>query len=162
MPSLVVSTPGDVLQAQVDDLALDGRHRLELDRAAGLHDALGGAHGERVERRLAPVAVAGRVDDDRLAGSAAVAVDDRVREVLERVDRLAVLADQEAEVAARAGGDDRLVVLVDLDAAADAERGREALEQLAARGRGLALVRRRPGGLADSVDRTAATTRAGA
>ena len=54
----------DVLEAQVDDLALDRRHRLELLRLARLEHPLGDPVRERLERRLPPGAVAGRVDDD--------------------------------------------------------------------------------------------------
>src|SRR4051794_19152654 len=48
----------ELLQAQVDDLALDRRHRLELDALAGAQHALGGAHGQRVQGGTPPLAVA--------------------------------------------------------------------------------------------------------
>ena len=76
-----------------------GAHRLELDRL-GRSAAPRRRRGRpSVQRRLAAVAVAGGVDDDLLA-----LLWPRERgpegEVLDRVDRRAVLADQQAEVVA--------------------------------------------------------------
>ena len=76
------------------DLALDRRHRLELDRRCRRDRPLGAAL--RRARRASPAAGPGSRQRRRrpLALVAAAAPDDRVREVLDRVDRLAVLADQ--------------------------------------------------------------------
>ena len=82
----------------MDDLPLDGRHRLELGATAGRRDALGRAARDSLERRRPPGAVARRVDDDLVL--AALRARDRVREVLDRVDRLAVLPDEERDVGA--------------------------------------------------------------
>src|SRR5882762_557698 len=79
---------GDVLQPLVDDLPLDGRHRLEAHRFAGRR-LVGGTQRDPLERRTPPLAVAGRVDRHLLA--AARTKGGGVRNVLERVDRLAVL-----------------------------------------------------------------------
>ena len=98
------------------------------------------AVGERLERRPTAVAVPGRVDDDRLRSLVASAAEDRVGEVLDRVDRLAVLADQHAELGAVAASRTLLVVLHDVDPALDAERVADSLEELAQRRRSLALV----------------------
>ena len=68
---------------------------------AGVERPLRGPQRERVEGRLAAGPVAGGVDDDLLPVVGLRARDDRVREVLDRVDRLAVLADEQPEVAAR-------------------------------------------------------------
>ncbi len=91
---------GIVLQQLVHDLALDGGHRVEHDPAPDGDRALGAAPGDRLERRRATGAIAGGVDDDRPAGLAEGAVADGVGEVLERVDRLPVPADENAEVGA--------------------------------------------------------------
>src|SRR5436309_6819559 len=55
--------PRDLLEAQVDDLALDSRHRLELFRLAGLEHPVGDPVGERLECCLPPCAVTRCVDD---------------------------------------------------------------------------------------------------
>jgi hypothetical protein len=73
----------------------------------------------------------GGVHDDRLAILVAAAEDDRVREVLDRVDRLAVAADQHAEVVAVADREDLLVRLLDLDRAAHADLVGDPLDHLA-------------------------------
>ena len=66
MPSEVVADAGDVLEAQVDDLALDRRHRLELLALARVAHLVGDPQGERLERRLPSGAVTRSVDDDVL------------------------------------------------------------------------------------------------
>ena len=53
-------------QMDVDDLPLDGRHRLERDRPVALQRVRGRAVGQALERAPAPVAVPGRVDNDLL------------------------------------------------------------------------------------------------
>ena len=92
-----------LLQAQVDDLALD---RASSARARPARRSRAPARRCRTASassvRAAPLAVARRVDDDLLAVLGVTSPDDRVREVLDRVDRLAVPADQQPEVAARA------------------------------------------------------------
>ena len=148
------------------DLPLDRGHRLELDPLPGRGRLLGHPHGERVERRLPAVAVAGRIDDHRLALVVAAAEEDRVREVLDRVDRLAVPADQHAEVVALADDADLLLALLDLDRALDADLVRDPLDDLAQAGGvlALALARRRAAGVRlpeRSPSSTLATTRAG-
>src|SRR5207244_10258665 len=81
--------------------------------------------------RASTRALALRVLGDLLAVVGEGAVGDRVREILERVDRLAVPADQDAEVAAAALDVDRVVVLVHLDAALDPDRRRDPLDEVA-------------------------------
>ena len=54
---------------------------------------------------------------------------DPVGDVLDRVDRLAVAADQQAEVVALEVGTDLLVVLLDVDARFDPDAGEDLLEQ---------------------------------
>src|SRR5688500_17611113 len=108
---------GIVLELLVDDLPLDRGHRLELDPLPRGRGLLGHSQRERVERGLAAVAVAGRVDHDRHALVIAAPKEDRVREVLDRVDRLAVAADQHPEVVALTDDANLLVALLDLDGA---------------------------------------------
>jgi hypothetical protein len=76
-----------------------------------------------------PVTVAGRVDEDALP-PLHPAEDDRGRQVLDRVDRLAALADHEPEVGAGQRGGELLLVLMDLDAHRSAERHAHAIEEL--------------------------------
>ena len=126
----------------MDDLALDGAHRLELDALARAR-AVGGAQGHRLERRGASRPIAGGVDDHGLPLAGLVAGDNGVREVLDRIDRLAVPADQDAEVVARADGGDGLLVLGHVDPAADADPVRDQRDHVADARRELRLVARR-------------------
>src|SRR5919202_5051312 len=121
----------ELLQPQVHDLSLDGGHRLELDRLARAHRALGAPNRQRLQDGPPPLAIARRVDDHLLALVREGAVGDRVREVLARVDRLPVPADQNAEVAAAALDVHRVVALLDVDAAVDADGRRDPLHELA-------------------------------
>src|SRR5438034_3164739 len=123
--------PVELLEAHMHGLPLDGRHRLELDCRMGRDCLLGATHRQRLESCAAPFPVPGRIDDDILAVVRARAPDDRIREVLDRVDRLTVLADQEPEIRAGARRRDRFVVLEDVDPATDADPGGDAFEQLA-------------------------------
>src|SRR5204863_414389 len=79
----------------------------------------GAPHRQRGESRLPPGPVASGIDHDLLAIVALPAPNDRVDQVLDRVDRLPVLADHESELAASDRGHERLVVLPDLDPRAD-------------------------------------------
>ena len=122
---------GIVLQLLVHDLALDGGHRLQLDPLSRGGGLLGHPQRKRVKRRLAPVAVSRRVDGDRLSLVVAAAEDDRVREVLDCVDRLAVPADQHAEIVALTNDADLLLAFLDLDRALDSDLVRDPLDDLA-------------------------------
>ena len=84
----------------MDDLALDRRHRLERHGLAGADGVGGGPRGDVAQRPLAARPVALGVDDD-LDRRLLVPVHDGVRQVLHGVDRVAVAADQEAQVVAR-------------------------------------------------------------
>src|SRR4029450_8989683 len=94
------------------------------------------------ERRLAARPVPGGVDHDGLALVATAAPDHRVREVLDRVDRLAVLPDRPPEPPSDDGPPHRLVGLHDLDARLHADRLEDPLDHLAHLARLLALVDR--------------------
>ena len=100
----------------VHDLALERAHRLELHRAAVVDRGLGGLVGGGPQRDRPTLAIAGGVDASR-ARARRAAERDAVGEVLDRVDRLAVVADQQPEVLADELGDDPVVVLVELDPA---------------------------------------------
>src|SRR4051794_3890801 len=85
-----------VSQVVVDRLPLGCAHRLELDRPPEAHSLRSSAIRLALERLLAARAVAGGVHDNRL--TLVGIVEGRApRQVLERVDRLAMAADQPAE-----------------------------------------------------------------
>ena len=108
-------------------------HRLERDRALVTDGGLGRLVRGRAQRDGAPLPVAGGVDDDALAGRRRPK-GDPVRDVLDRVDRLAVVADQQAEVITDELAGHAFLVLVHADLGVDAESG-DPLEQfLDARG----------------------------
>src|SRR5207247_883093 len=81
----------------------------------------------------APLSGPVRVEKDRLPILCPTAIDDRVRGVLDRVDGLAVLADQQSDVAARDGGGERLLVLLDREPGVHADLADDSLQQLAYR-----------------------------
>src|SRR5262249_28274049 len=86
-----------LLQAETPALALDRRHRIQLHGFGARKRPLRRTHGQRLERGAAPVAVAGGVDNDLLAVVGMASVHRGVREILDRVDGLAVPADQHPE-----------------------------------------------------------------
>ena len=89
---------------------------------------LGGDVGAAAQRLALAAAVAGRVDGDPLALLPA-AEGGLVAEQLHRVDRLAVAADQQADLLALDVGVDLLVALLDRDRGLQAEILDDALEQ---------------------------------
>ena len=89
---------------------------------------LGGEVGPAPQRLALAPAVAGGVDGDPLALLAA-AEGGLVAEQLDRVDRLAVAADQQADVLAVDVGVDLVLVLLDRDRGLEAELLDDALEQ---------------------------------
>ena len=113
------------------DFALDGRHRLELDRPFRRDRPFGTAQRERLEGRLAAGAVAGRVHNHLLAPVDLAAPDDRVHQVLNCVDGLPVLADHEPELAAHDRRDQRLVVFAQGDLGSNADPLEDPLEHSA-------------------------------
>src|SRR4029077_21149491 len=96
---------------------------------------------KRLERCTTPLAIAGCVDDDLLALLAAT-VRDRIEQILDRVDRLPMPADQETGIGGGARRNERLVVLAHIHPRLDAERSSDARYQLAHVGRRLAFVDR--------------------
>ena len=101
-----------VLEVLVHDLALGRAHGVQRHRPAGAAARVGGLVGLAVQHLLAALAVARGVDGHPHGLVAAgVAVGDLEREVLDGVDRLAVAADEQAQVVA-------------LERAADAARRR--------------------------------------
>src|SRR5207344_1368091 len=127
-----------VLERLVDDLALDRRHRLQRDGPVGRGRAFRGSTREVLERRRAPSPVAGSVDDYVVA--IAVRPRDRVREVLNRIDRLAVLADEERDVGTGAGDGDLVLVLARGHGDVRTDAGRDPLHDLPRLPRQVALV----------------------
>src|SRR5215212_3046073 len=112
---------GALAQIGVHDLALRRAHRLQLHRAVELQRLGRGAVGHPVKRALAALAVARGVDRHLLA-LALPPVGGAEDDVLQRVDRRAVLPDQETEVVAVDGGPDLLVALVDVHGRVQPER----------------------------------------
>src|SRR6266508_661247 len=98
-----------LLEIDVDDLALDGRHRLERDVLARRACFAGSTIGELLQRGSPAVAVAGCIHDHALA-VLVTPPHDRVGEVLDGVDRLTVLADHETEIRTRQHRHERFVV----------------------------------------------------
>ena len=100
VPSLDVSTSGSSFSSSCTirrSTAVIGSSSTRWPVAAACSAA---RRATRLERGRAARAIAGSVDDDAQPVVAVRAVPDRVGEVLERVDRLAVAADQHAEVGA--------------------------------------------------------------
>jgi len=125
---------GDVLplgEVHVDDLALDGRHRLERDRVSALQRVRRRPVGHVLERAPAPLAIARRVDHHLLALALDAAPENGVDKVLDRVDGVAALADHQAEVGAGQRRRDDLVALHDVDLARGPERRADMLQHLA-------------------------------
>ena len=102
------------LEVLVHDLALERGHRLEGHRPVVVDGGLGGLVGGGAQRDGAALAIAGGVDHDALADDGALARHP-VGDVLDRVDHLAVAADQETEVVALEVGADLVGVLLDVD-----------------------------------------------
>ena len=82
----------------MDDLALVAAHRLEVDLLADAARLVREMSREADERLLAAGAVVLHVEDDARKARLRDFVHDEVREVLERVERRTVLADEDAEV----------------------------------------------------------------
>ena len=82
----------------MDDLALVTAHRLEVDLLADAARLVREMSREADEGLLAAGAVVLHVEDDARKARLRDFVHDKVREVLERVERRAVLADEDAEV----------------------------------------------------------------
>ena len=127
--------------------------------------------GHLGQRPLAALAVALRVDD-RLHLSQPAAVQRRVDQVLDGVDRLAVLADQQSQLGAAHGRHDLLVGLLDVHVGIQVQPVSDVVEHLADGRRGLAVVlagspalrgARRPRGAAPpaGTSGSVASTRAG-
>src|SRR5580765_3247299 len=138
--------PVELLEAYVHHFAFHRRHRVELDSVAVREHTLRGAHRKRLERGAPPGPVARGIDDDLLALVRLPAVHRRVREVLDRVDRLTVPADQHPQVGPDARDGDRLVAFLDVDLRVDTVPVDDALYELPRFRREIALVVRRDDG----------------
>ena len=102
------------LQVGVDHLALERAHRLQLDRPAVAERIGHRPVGLALEGVLAPRPVPGGVDDDAAVVVAVAAQGDPHRQVLQRVDRGAVLADQQPEILALDRGAQLVLGFADL------------------------------------------------
>src|SRR4051812_35520907 len=121
-----------IAQVLVDDPALAGGHRVQRDRSRVLHGLVGGQVGLALQRLLTPGTVALGIHHDAAAAGPA-AEDDPLGQVLDRVDRLAVAADEQAEVLAVHRADERLVLDRHLDVGIEVQRAGDLLEQVAQR-----------------------------
>jgi hypothetical protein len=101
----------------VHELPLDRAHWLERDWPLVVNCRLGSLVGGGPERHHHGLAVALAVERNS------------IRQVLDRVDRLAVVPDQEAQLLAGELSPDPFVVLAYVDARGDADCLRNALEQ---------------------------------
>ena len=127
-----VSTPGNSLSRRwtiLRSIAVIGSSSTRPSRAPAARSARRSSRASRAAGRGSP-----RRRRRRPSRLGAAAPRDRVREVLDRVDRLAVLADQQAELVAAARDVDRLVVLAHVDAAATPIPIGDPLDELAAHG----------------------------
>src|SRR6478736_3045764 len=120
----------ELLQAQMHHLAFDRRHRLEIDRLVVGERSLCGTHRKRLERDAPAVAIARRVDDDLLAILGMTSPHDGVREVLDRVDRLTMAADEHAQVHTRARDRDGFVTLLHVDVRAHSDSVHDSGDEL--------------------------------
>ena len=84
-----------ILEVLVDHLALQRAHRFKRDGATIADGALGGLISGRPERLRPAFPVAGGIDDHRLAVAVATR-GDPVGEMLNGIDRLAMVADEQA------------------------------------------------------------------
>ena len=114
----------------VHDPALAGAHRLERDGAILAQRLVGGVVRHAHERLATALAVPARVDDHAACGAVPLAVDHARGKVLDRVDRLPVMADEEAQVVAVDRAGDRLTIVGDLDVAVEVERIDDPLEEV--------------------------------
>ena len=112
----------------MDDPPLVRAHRVHLDGLLVPDRILGGQVGPAAQGLALAPAIAGRVDRDPLALLAA-AEGGLVAEQLDRVDRLAVAADQQADVLAVDVGADLVLALLDRDRGVQAELLDDPLEQ---------------------------------
>lgn len=94
----------------VHDPALLGTHRLQFDDTAIPQHRLSGLIRGRSQNARPALAIPGRVDHETLTLLAAVK-DDAVCEMLDRVDRLSMVADQQPEILTGEFGHHALCVL---------------------------------------------------
>jgi hypothetical protein len=84
-------------ERHVNDAALSCRHRLHGHRAAGGHGPVGHAHSHSPEHLVPALAVAFHVQRD-IDPPVALAAEHEVQQELERCQRLAAAADEQAGV----------------------------------------------------------------
>ena len=86
-----------LLQCKVNDLALMAVHRLQDDALVRAAAALRQARCQTVKRLLAALAVIFNIEDDAHALLRQALIRGKIHEILQGVERLPVLADQDAE-----------------------------------------------------------------
>src|SRR4051794_8947813 len=121
-----------VLEVLVHDLALGRAHRVERDGALGTHGVGRRFVGLALQRLLAPLTIAGGVDDHAHPGRGRMVTRGGLeRQVLDGVDRLAVAADEEPEVVALEGRADLAALLDDVHRGLQRQGLAHMLEQIA-------------------------------
>ena len=127
VPSLSVCTPATSCSRSCTTFRSTARHRLEQHPLTGQR-AIRSADRDPLERRAAAIAIAGGVHRHRLPSRRARCTSG-VGDVLQRIDRLAVLADQQPGIPAGARDRDLVVRLAHVDAGACADRSDDVLDQ---------------------------------
>src|SRR3954447_1929190 len=118
-----------IAEVLMDELALARRHRIERDRPLVAHGVVRRLVGLAMKRLLAAGAIALGVDDDPLALTFAAVHGDAIREVLDRLDRLAVAPDEQAQVCPMHRSRHRVAVADNLDGGVEAQRIHDAVQQ---------------------------------
>src|SRR5947209_6394086 len=113
----------------MDDPPLGSAHRLELDRPPKAQSVVRGLIGGPPKRRFAALAIASRINHHHLPIAEATERSAR-SEVLQRVNRRAMLADQQPEILAADDRTDLLVALAHLDGRRQAKGASNALDHL--------------------------------
>ena len=161
VPSLDVSTPSNSFSRRCTTFRSTAVIGSSSTRLSRVERPLGAAHGQPFEHHAAALAIS-RCIDGHLDTIALATRDDRVDDVLHRVDRLSVPADQHADVATDALDMHAVGVLANLDPAVHAELGDDPLDERAHVGGQLALALASFARHQSRPSAAVATTRAGA
>ena len=114
--------PVEVFQSFVDDPPFGSGHWLKLNWISRLTCVVGSSKGKRLKCASAAIAVPGSIDDN-IDALVRLLRSDRSGKRLERIDRRAVLANQQTEIIALTHGDDPVLGLTHLDLAVEIHCG---------------------------------------
>jgi hypothetical protein len=115
------------LEVLVNHLALHRAHRFERDGATVIDSGLGSLVGRGAQRDGATLAITSGVNHDRFALNVPLHRE-AIREVLDGVNRLTVMADQQSEVVTVVLGHQSVGTVVDLDGCVNAGGVGDSLE----------------------------------